>query len=288
MAWKKQSFPSRVFLVGIYLFAIPTTLNAFLSSGSYSIPWLLLTLFSIPVAIVGVRLPGISSVISLADIFIFLALIYFGPGPALITYCLDVSASLISDTLRTFGVRGKIAWYRYLFNMSACSLSVCAMHNSSVFAKHLAPKIDSAQLLIPLLAMALSWFAVNTVTLSLAVSLRKRISFLIVWREGAQLYLLNFLGSAAAAGLIFSLYENLGIVVFSLSIPLILILYQIYSFHIAKYEEAQKHINELNKLYLQTIEAMASAVDAKSLHTRSHPSSTGLCRRTSTLHGYNR
>src|SRR6185295_10804454 len=54
------------------------------------------------------------------------------------------------------------------------------------------------------------------------------------------------------------------------SLPLAVILYQLYNFYIEKYQHAREHIAELNKLYLQTIEALANAVDAKDRYTHGH------------------
>ncbi|HZI85430.1 MAG TPA: HD domain-containing phosphohydrolase, partial [Pyrinomonadaceae bacterium] len=48
------------------------------------------------------------------------------------------------------------------------------------------------------------------------------------------------------------------------------VLFQLYRYHISKYEQAQKHITELNKLYLQTVETLAAAVDAKDRYTHGH------------------
>src|SRR5262249_40505896 len=84
------------------------------------------------------------------------------------------------------------------------------------------------------------------------------------------LYLLNFLGSAAAAGLISLFYQRDGFWIFLLSLPVAVVFYQLYSFYIQKYQQAQRHISELNHLYLQTIEALANAVDAKDRYTHGH------------------
>src|SRR6185295_20268284 len=82
--------------------------------------------------------------------------------------------------------------------------------------------------------------------------------------------LLNFAGSAAVAGLIQSLYKNIVPSVFLLTIPIAAILLQLYRFHISKYEQAQTHIGDLNRLYIQTVETLAAAVDEKDRYTHGH------------------
>lgn len=131
-------------------------------------------------------------------------------------------------------------------------------------------RLEPLPLTLKLGIIAVVWFVVNTTTVSLAISFRMNRGFWLVWREGLNLYLLNFAGSAAVAGLIQSFYNRVVPSVFFLSIPIAVVLLQLYRSHISKYDQAQTHISDLNRLYLQTVETLAAAVDAKDRYTHGH------------------
>lgn len=270
MSWSREPRRSQAYLVAIYLVAIPAAISVLAADdGRYSSTWVALTTFAIFVATVNIRLPKASSVISTGDVFVILAFLNFNAGPALITYWLSMLAAHASNTFRKHGLKGNVIPHRLLFNLGCCALSVFAMTWGFQVARNTHFE-GPLQFLLTLAAIASSWFIVNTVTLSFALTFSQSKRFIDVWIDGAKLYCLNFVGSAAAAGLINSLYEHLGFLAFSLSLPIAFVLYQMYSFYVARLEQAQDHIRELNKLYLQTIEAMASAVDAKDRYTHGH------------------
>lgn len=271
MLWRDQTRLCRIYFLTVYLCAVPAIFLCFSASNELSYQWLLFAIISAFVSTVSVRLPQLSAIISMGDVFIIVVLMRFGPGAALITYWLDIAVATIANVVKKQGIhlKGKIHAQRWLFNMACCALSTWTMHllYSRAAYSSLPYPIN---LLLALAGIAVGWFVVNTGTLSLALAFWMKRRFLDIWREGLLLYLLNFMGSAAAAGLIFVFYDRAGFLVFVLAVPIAVILYQLYSFYIDKYEQAQRHIGDLSKLYLQTIEALASAVDAKDRYTHGH------------------
>ena len=86
MKWQDTVPELKTYLVGIYVVGIPLALFSLTATGNnYSSQWALLTVAVLFVATVGVRLPKTdAAVISMGDVFTILALIQFGPGPALV------------------------------------------------------------------------------------------------------------------------------------------------------------------------------------------------------------
>ena len=259
------------YLFVVYLLAIPATVLCFRLESRYPFQWILLAGASVFVATINLRLPRISSVISMGDVFTILGLTQFGAGPALVMYWLDMAAGHLADVVRHNGLAGvkKVHAHKVLFNIACCPISIASMaavYQWSMSSRFLYP----ANFVIGLVGLACVWFLINTVAVAFAISFGSGEPFFRVWTEGLNLALLNFLGSAAGAGLITLLYRQTEFYIFLLSLPIAVVVYQLYSFYVQKYDQAQNHIAELNKLYFETIEALASAVDAKDRYTHGH------------------
>ncbi len=274
MNWHQLHFRAKAYLIGSYVFgAVFAFVSLTAAHNRFVYPWVLLTLASIVVATINVRLPmtGHRVVISMGDVFTILALLQFGPGPALVMYWGNLVSAHTTDQIKKYGwdFLRQTSPYKYAFNFAICASSIWAMNLALVLVDRLGLS-ESVTLATSLAALAGTWFIVNTVPLSLTIALLNHQSFWKTWSDGLVLYLLNFFGSAAAAGLMFKFYEEAGSSVFLFALPIVAVIYQLYLFYIDKFEHAQAHIAELNKLYLQTVEALASAVDAKDRYTHGH------------------
>jgi len=240
MSWSELPLRCKVYLICVCLSSIPISIASFSASpAKYELAWILLSLASFSVAAINLSLPQIPSiVISMGDVFTLVVLINFGPGPALITYWANVIATAVARNVRShgFGSFGRLSFHRLLFNLSCCAASIFAMHY--VWAKSLGLWSNNPSVnVLGYTAVAIAWFLVNTGTLSFAVSLASGKAFLSVWREGLSLYLLNFFCSAAAAGLLSILVKTFGYYTFFLCIPIVVGVYQLYSFYVQRFQD---------------------------------------------------
>src|SRR5262245_314502 len=100
MRWNQQSRACRTYLAIIFAISLPAAIYSFTTPAQFSREWIFLTFVSLFVATINVRLPRISSVISMGDVFVILSLLSFGAGPTLVMYWIDIAVAHLSDTFR--------------------------------------------------------------------------------------------------------------------------------------------------------------------------------------------
>ena len=144
MHWRQLKTPAKRYLVGVYVVGAVLAIGSFLSSSNrFTSDWLYLTFASLFVATVSVRLPKTTSVvISMGDVLTILALMHFGPGPALVTYWFQMVIGNVSDLYRKYGLSltEEIYSYKFSFNFANCALSMWCMHLAFAFVETLAAR----------------------------------------------------------------------------------------------------------------------------------------------------
>ena len=125
-------------------------------------------------------------------------------------------------------------------------------------------------LLIPVSLLATSYFAINSSLIAIAVSCEKALSPIEVWKNNFVWIGLNYVGGACVAMLLVTYRQRIDFTALSVIVPLLVITYLTFRTSLGRLEDANRHVAQVNSLYLLTIETLAMAVDAKDQITHGH------------------
>jgi diguanylate cyclase (GGDEF)-like protein/putative nucleotidyltransferase with HDIG domain len=219
-----------------------------------------------------VKLPSVPASISISETFVFTAVLLYGPAAGTLTVALD--GLVISYWL----AKRRRESYRAWFNMSAPAVSLWVSAHLFFWLADIDPVVAHTgtldgtlnQILPSLFVFALTYFGLNSWLIALAISVETRLSPLAVWWKNFVWLSLNyFCGASVALLLVFST-PNVDIRFLGLILPLLLVLYFTFRTSMARVEDANKHVEQVNRLYLSTIETLAMAIDAKDQITHGH------------------
>jgi putative nucleotidyltransferase with HDIG domain len=251
-------------LVG--LAAIAMALAELVTTEVPSRQWLPLALLTIISGLATVKLPGVPALISVSETFLFSTVLLFGPAPGVMTVVFD--AAFMS--LR----RGRQPVSQLLFNFAAPALSLWLAAKLFYFTSGIAPlyfKPAEIQLIVgPLLLFTVVYFCLNSGLIAGAIGLQKSISPFWVWRKHLMWLSLNYFGGASVASLLVVYARNVDWTFLAVTVPLLLTFYLTFRTSLARVADANKHLEDLNTLYLATVQTLAAAIDAKDQVTHGH------------------
>jgi putative nucleotidyltransferase with HDIG domain len=211
------------------------------------------------------KVPSVEAHFSPSEMFVFASVLLFGPEAGAIT--------LAADSVLIAWQR-KLTRIQTLFNFGNLTLSVWISGKLFFYFAGVDPLFSamapSGGLILPLLVLAFAYFVVNSGLTATAIALAKKRSPIQVWRE-------HFLwlgpGYAAGACVALLLVVALHLVHFSALVllpPLLLVFYITMRSSFGRVEDAKGHVLALNRLYLSTVETLATAIDAKDEVTHGH------------------
>ena len=218
-----------------------------------------------------VRIPTVPARLSVSETFVFATVLLFGPAAATVTVVLD---SLI------------ISYWRYkrtkraahvLFNMAAPAVAIWAAAHAFYWIAGVRPLSEEPRpilsLALPLLALAILYFVLNSWLIAWAVAFERRLRAFKIWRESFLWLSLNYFSGASVAALLLPYLQSDDsefVRVIVVLLPLLLISYLTFKTALGRVDDANRHLSELNRLYLSTIETLAMAIDAKDQITHGH------------------
>lgn len=215
-----------------------------------------------------VKIPGMVARLSVSEPFVFASAMLFGPAAGTVTVAIDacVMSLRLMPALRTP--------HRILFNIGTLVVSVAA--SAAVFfwlagidprTPHY-PSVDS--FIWPLYVFTTLCFVTNSGLVALALSIERRTSAFAIWRQQFMWLSVNYFAGASVAALIVIYARTVDAAILGIVIPLIVISYLTFRTTLGRLDDANKHLSEVNSLYLSTIETLAMAIDAKDQVTHGH------------------
>jgi putative nucleotidyltransferase with HDIG domain len=258
-----------------------TYIAAIVSAGALAIAWSIGELWQAPprdrywLVLLGltcfsstfsIRIPQVAASISVSETFVFLcALLYGAPAATLVV---AVDGLLISYWRRW-------RFPQVLFNGAAPALALFVAARVFVAVgghdvSHPYKSTGVLQELVPLTAFTLSYFLANSGMMAGIASLVQRRSVWSIWRSHFGTVLLTYCGSASMAALLVYNSRTFSFTTIAIVVPLLLISYFTFKTSWQRVEDATRHLDEMNRLYLSTIETLATAVDATDQITHGH------------------
>jgi putative nucleotidyltransferase with HDIG domain len=265
---------TRLYVIVVVVAGAATVLQSFYNLATHPIgwDWAILAILTLVSGSATVRLPSLPATISVSETFVFTSVLLFGSAAGTLTVALD--ALVISF----WSYKKGHPLYKIVFNV--CALPLTIWLAAQLF--FLFPKIepfaanqtgDPVQLktlVTPLICFTIAYFGLNSWIITFAISLERGLRPVAIWKDHFLWLSLNYFGGASVAALLVSYTRGLDYTYLAVIIPLLVVLYFTFSMSMGRVEDANRHLTELNSLYMSTIETLAMAIDAKDQITHGH------------------
>lgn len=227
--------------------------------------WLILAVVAVACGSFALRVPGVPVHASISDTFLFTSVMLFGPAPA--------TAAIAVDGFFLSWRRGHTA-DRMLFNAANPALGLWVGAHAFLVLLGRGPftgEPGSAEAMaVPLAAMAALHFLVNSGLTAVAAGLERGVSPVEIWRRHFAVFSLSHAASASAGLFLVVLAQRLGVVALAAVVPMVAIVYLGLRSRFGRLADAERHVQQVDRLYMSTIQALSTAIEAKDGVTSSH------------------
>jgi putative nucleotidyltransferase with HDIG domain len=230
--------------------------------------WLILAGLTLLSGSFTIKVPSLRARLSVSETFVFASVLLFGTCAGTLTVALDT-------LVVAWGARHRSRQpVRILFNLTSAAISIwvagTAFYALGGFPPLSERSVPLPQLLIPLVALTLLYFTLNSALVAIAVAIERTETAFSIWRKNFLWLSLNYFGGASVAALLVSYTRTVDFTALGIIVPLLVISYFTYKTSLGRLEDAIQHVEEVNRLYLSTIETLATAIDAKDQVTHGH------------------
>lgn len=230
--------------------------------------WFALAALTILTGSFTVKIPGLVARLSVSEPFVFAATLLFGPAAGAITAALD---ALIMSLWLMPGLK---TLHRLVFNISVLVVSIWVSSQAFFMLAGIDPRAPQypslSEFIVPLYIFTLCCFLLNSGLVAIALSFEKRQPAIEIWRSQFLWLSVNYFSGASVAALIVVYAKTIDVAVIGIVLPLLAISYLTFRTTLGRLDDTNRHLGQVNKLFLSTIETLAMAVDAKDQVTHGH------------------
>ena len=259
-----QAYVVCVFVLG--LAALIDSLYGLWATGA-DYRWIGLAILTLLAGVFTIKVPALNASLSISETFLFFIVLFFGSAPAVVVVGLDgLSISLI---------RRRSQFRHAAFNLAEPTLSMWVASKVYYAMAGVGPLATGtatiADIALPALALSAVYFVMNSGLNALAVATESGSSPFSLWRKYFLGVSLNYFGGASIALLLAVNIGSAGVLSSVLAIaPLIIVSYVTFKSSMGRLEDENRHLGDVNRLYLKVVETLAMAVDAKDQVTHGH------------------
>ncbi|HYE66044.1 MAG TPA: diguanylate cyclase [Pyrinomonadaceae bacterium] len=218
-----------------------------------------------------IRIPNTTSSVTAGDTFIFLSVLLLGVPAAIVAGAADSFVSSLRTSRRATSLIGAPAMMAVATFITAnvfyAALSAYT-HIQKIPLGTVPLRLD--HLLVPLAVMMISQFFLNGFSVAALYALKSRRSIWQFWRDGYLWTSWTFIAAAIATALIHVALSTFGSLCVLLSVPVLAITYATYWIYFERMNKMACEASEMSRLHLSTVEALATAIDAKDQTTHCH------------------
>lgn len=230
-----------------------------------------LTSFVVLSSSLPIRIPNTSVSITAGDAFVFLGTILLGVPAALLLGATDALVRSLGTSRRATSWLAAPATMSLSVLVSASAFYFLLNSYAGVARQPVGmARLTFEQLLAPLVAMALLQYFFNGMLLAALHALKDHHSIWKFWRGGYLWTSCTFFAAAIASALLYLAMQNFGLIYVLLSVPVIGATFATYKIYFERMNEKSRETQELARLHLATVEALATAIDAKDQTTHCH------------------
>jgi len=225
--------------------------------------WIALGGLGVAASVFPVTIPGIPVYFSISDTFFITSALLFGPAPATVTIALDCLSICI---------RRRNKARQVLFNASCAAFALwCGVQVYYWLSPSGPVMVDGEPVQIgPLFALTVVYFALNSSLTAVAVGWSKGVPVLNLWKQHFSIIALNYVAAGSGAFFLVLFMDWAGVPALAAVLPLLLIFYVAMQSWLGRVDDAQRHVAKLNDLYMSTIGAFSTAIEAKDGVTSDH------------------